>query len=63
MSRQMVEGEALPVEDERYLSALEREIYVVVERAFGQHGEALHARYGEPLFDSGPLAVYRWSKR
>lgn len=63
MSRQIVAGEALSAADERYLSALGREIYLVVERASREHDEAVTARYGEPLFESGPLALYRWSRQ
>lgn len=60
MSRQLVAGEAIAAADERYLSGLGRDLFVVVERSSAQVGAALQARYGPPAFESGAHAVYRW---
>jgi hypothetical protein len=60
--RSLLTGESLSPTDARYLSALGREVYLMLEDpAQMRVAPALQRLFGTPLFRSGPIAVFRWS--
>ncbi|MEZ4218122.1 MAG: DUF2298 domain-containing protein [Myxococcota bacterium] len=66
IARALVAGAPLGDDDARYVAALGREVYVLLDG----HGAtsdpatraAADAAYGAPAFEAGPIALYRWPR-